>query len=464
MQAQGSEARIIVGEELTYKSTPSLTIHDCEAAWAQLVDPDATVTADAAIYKVGTKSFKAVIAAPMSAGDIIATALVTSKNLASYTHVGFWIRSSVALSSGDLHLLLDDTANCASPVETLAVPAVATVDDWQYCKVALAAPASCSAIISVGLKYTVDKAAMTVYLDNIVAINEGLITPFISEDLRVSKNLITSNVLRSSRQPQQPSVGNKNVGGSLQIEINPYMQRLFKHVLGNYVRSGAGPYTHTIKVGSLPTGLVIEKQFTDIAQYFRYNGCKINSFSMSIKPEGPVTGTLNFLGAKETIDALPYDGAPLDYGHTPFNGFEGTITEGGLPLGTVTEIDFSVDNSLDASVFVIDGTGERYSCPAGKVKVSGKLKALFEDTALYTKAVNNTETALVITLTKGTGAGSAGNEKLTIHMDECLLKQDAPVITGPMGVFLDLSFEAYYNDDADASAIWFELINAEADL
>jgi hypothetical protein len=466
MQAQGSEGQILIGEELTFKSTPSLEIHTCEAAWDELVDGDATVTADAAVFKVGTKSCKAAIAAPMSAGDIICTDSFAAKDLSLYKYLAFWVRSSVVLSAGDIQVLLDETAQCASPLETLDVPAVPTVDTWQYCKVAMVAPASCTAIISIGLKLAVDKAAMDFYIDGIVGLSgEALILPFISEGLKVSKNLISSNVIRSSRQPQRPSRGNKEVAGDIQIEYNPYMQRILKHALGSYSVAGAGaPYTHTFTIGTLPTALIIEKGFTDIAQYFRYNGCRINSLSMDIKPEGAITGSIGIMGAKETIDTLPYDSDPVDYGHIQFEGFDITITEGVTALGTATAINFTLENNLDGSVFVLDGTGERYSMPSGKAKVTGKLTALFEDTTLYNKGVNNTETALVITLTKGTGAGTAGNEKLTIHMDEMIFKQDSPVISGPTGVVLDLSFEAYYDNGAGVSALWMELLNAEADL
>ncbi len=131
-------------------------------------------------------------------------------------------------------------------------------------------------------------------------------------------------------------------------------------------------------------------------------------------------------------------------------------------MGIATKFDFSIDNALDGSVFVIDGTGERYSLPAGIVKVTGNLTALFEDMTLYQLAVDHTETTLQVVLTKGTGAGSAGNEKLTFNFDEAIFKPQAPVIAGPAGVLVELPWEAYYDNAAAASAIWIELKNAQA--
>lgn len=72
----------------------------------------------------------------------------------------------MATSAGNLKILLDDTANCASPVETLNVPAL-VADTWTFCRVALANPRSDTAIISIGLEYDSDLGACTIWLDDI---------------------------------------------------------------------------------------------------------------------------------------------------------------------------------------------------------------------------------------------------------------------------------------------------------
>lgn len=462
-QAQGSESRLVLADELTYKAAPELVIENCEDAWNETVDSDVTATLENSDKKVGSGSAKFVVAAGASAGDLLATEAISIASLASYTHIAMWIKSTVALSAGDLQLLLDNTASCASPLETLNVPAV-TANTWTQVRMALANPATDVSLISVGIKMVVDKGAFTFYLDDIRAINEGRLMPFLSESLRMSRNLITSNVIRSSRNPNQPARGNYEVGGDIVTEFSPFMGLLLKHALGSYARTGAGPYTHTFKIGSLPTGLQVEKQFSDIAKYFLYNGCKVNSFGLTIKPEGMIEARFGLMGAKETVGDVPYDNNGTDPGHTPFDGFEAAINRGGASLGIGTEVSFTIENNLDGSVYVVDGTGQRYSLPAGKAKVTGTLTALFEDTTLYDLAVNHTETSLQIVLTKGTGDGSAGNEKCTFNFDEIIFKPQAPVVQGPQGIMVELSFEAYYNNDADASALWVELINANASL
>ena len=464
-QAQGSFGRVVIADEIAFKSVPEVVIEDCEDVWNEYVSVNVTASLDAAVFKVGAGSAKFVMA--VGAGvEILASEVISVASLADYTNIGMWVRSSIALAANDLQLLLDETALCATPLETLNIPAITAINTWTWVKMPLANPATDLLLISVAIKQAVDKGAFTLNIDDIRAIKDGLYVPFLNESLRMSRNLTSSNVIRSTRNPNAPSRGNREVAGDITTEINPFMGRLFKHSLGSYVRSGAGPtYTHTFKIGVLPTGLQVEKWFEDIAQYIRYNGCKVNSLKVDVKAEGILQVTFNLMGAKETVATLPHDGTPTDFGHTPFDGFEAVINAAGsTPLGIATEVNFAIDNSLDGKNFVIGGGGERYSLPAGITKVTGQVTALFEDMTLYNLAVNHSETNLQIVLTKGTGAGTAGNEKLTFNFDEIIFKPQAPVISGPAGLMVELPFEAYYNNDADASALWIELINAQANL
>ena len=283
------------------------------------------------------------------------------------------------------------------------------------------------------------------------------VLPYVSESLRMNRNLISSNTIRSSRNPAAPTRGNRDVTGSINIEFAPQYGLMLQHVFGSTTTTGAGPYTHTHKIGNLPLGMTIEKYFGDLAipYYFRYNGVRVNSFKLAIKPEGPITGSFDLIGCKETIGSgnVSFDPTPTDRSHTPFDGFECTITEGGVALAIGSEINFSIENGLDGNNYVIDGTGERYSLPEGLVKVTGNIKCLFDSVAMYNKAVAHSESSLQVTLTKGTGAGTAGNEKTIFYFDELIYKPAAPVVEGPTGLFVSLDFEAYYGDDADASAL-----------
>jgi len=286
---------------------------------------------------------------------------------------------------------------------------------------------------------------------------DAMVLPYTSESVRLDRALKSSETIRTSRQPQAPARGNVNVAGDINFELSPQYGRLLKHILGSLTTTGAAaPYTHTYKIGALPVGMMIEKQFTDLAsaKYFQYNGCKINQFKLSAKGEGFIPCSVSILGAKETEGAATHDATATDNGHTPFDGIEGSVLQGGASLGTVTDIEFALDNGLDGDTYVVDGTGQRYSMREGAAKVTGKINCLFDSVTLYDLAIAHTETSLWLHFTKGAGTGaSAGNEKLSFYMDELIFKPMSPVVTGPKGLLVELGFEAYYNDDADASAL-----------
>ena len=172
LHGDGSQARFDLPSEFSmlqrveYRgSVYSTRLHACAEAFDETVDSDITVSLDTKDKRQGSQSCKFVIAAGASAGDI-ATDSITSKDISGYAYIEFWAKSTVATSASNLKILLDDTASCASPLETLDVPAL-TADTWTFCRVALANPETDTAIISVGLEYDSDIGACTVWLDDI---------------------------------------------------------------------------------------------------------------------------------------------------------------------------------------------------------------------------------------------------------------------------------------------------------
>ena len=151
-------------------SIHSTSIHTCDAVWDESTATNATVSVDTKLNKRGNSSMKFVVAAGASANDILATDSFSAKNISDRTHVEFWIWSDIATVAGDLLLLLDDTASCASPLESLSVPAL-TARTWNRVQVALANPELDTALISVGLKYVTDNGAQILFLDDIEAVH-----------------------------------------------------------------------------------------------------------------------------------------------------------------------------------------------------------------------------------------------------------------------------------------------------
>jgi hypothetical protein len=175
LHGDGKQARFDIPSNISmlskieYRHKVSFTrIHAAGTTFDETADSDFTQSLDTKDRKQGTQSLKMVIAAGASAGDFV-TDSITSKDLSGYDTIEMWVKSTVATSSGNLKLLLDDTASCASPLETLSIPAV-SADTWTFVRMSLANPETDTAIISIGLEYDSDLGACTVWIDDIVAV------------------------------------------------------------------------------------------------------------------------------------------------------------------------------------------------------------------------------------------------------------------------------------------------------
>ena len=142
-------------------------IHACNTTFDETEDAQMLQAVDSKDFKRGGSSLK--ITTSVGDGSFI-TDSITSLNIAGYTHLEGWVKAATALAASDFNILLDDTASCASPVETLAVPAVAA-DTWTFFRVELANPESDKAIISVGIEYNANSATNTVWFDDLQVVH-----------------------------------------------------------------------------------------------------------------------------------------------------------------------------------------------------------------------------------------------------------------------------------------------------
>lgn len=292
----------------------------------------------------------------------------------------------------------------------------------------------------------------------------GLVLPFTSEGLGQKTELNKSNVIRSSRNASRPSRGNRDVSGNIATELNVNMGRLFKAAFGGITTVGAAaPYTHTFKIGAL-NSFPIEKGFTDLGSYFLYNGCKVNKFGFEVNPSGILPLDIDWVGASRTKGVATFDATAVDLGHNPFEGFDGAIKEAGVDIATITAFKWAVENNLDNSVYVLGSQGKRYRIPEGATVVSGSLTALFDSQTLLDKAIAGTETSIEVNLTKGTGAGTAGNESLQLLFDELIYQEQDPVIKDTKGILIELPWTAYWDNGANGTSVQAVLKNTQATL
>ena len=266
--------------------------------------------------------------------------------------------------------------------------------------------------------------------------------------VRSSQNLIDDDTLSSERARLDPSTGNIDVADGFEMNLSAQsIGKLLKHLLGGVATSGVGPYVHVINPAALPVGFILEKDFgANIAGSGRveyFNGCRMAGAQFSFPREGYCTAKFDVKGAKSTLATAALDAALDDYGHTSFSAFSATIQEGGAAIATVTAAEINYSNDLDEEGYALGGAGVRRALNEGFAVVQGSITAMFEDAALLTKALARTQSSLKITLSRGDGLGSAGNESIEFLVNQLKYERTSPAIEGPRGLLITLPFSAY---------------------
>lgn len=281
--------------------------------------------------------------------------------------------------------------------------------------------------------------------------------PFNSIGIKANQNLTEDNTIRNRRDPAMPTRGNIDVAGDIVVPVDlRAIGHWFKAAFGAPVTTGASaPYTHTWKPGDAQPSLVLERGFTDIGVYEKFNGCKVGKLAFSVGGDSELTSTVTIMGATQTVGATAYDETPTPITLTKFAQFQASIKEGGTAIAVVTQASLDIELNLDGDQYAIGGAGARSDIPEGIMQVSGTLTAMFKDSALLAKAVAGTESSLEITLTSGASS-------LKFELPEIMYGRTSPTVEGPQGVRIELPYRAYYEDAAAAAAIVVTLVNNQA--
>lgn len=279
--------------------------------------------------------------------------------------------------------------------------------------------------------------------------------PFLSESLSGSRAQNVSEVINGRRDPSRPFEGNKDVQGDITVPIDKrYFGYWLKAILGVPTTSGVGPYTHVFKINSddCQPSMVIEKQMLDIPRYFKYTGVKIKTMSINFGGDGELTATFSMAGQNVSDSGTSIDASPTTHTYEQFRQFDGVLNEGGSASGDFISLSMTIDAGLDESVFTIGNEGTRGSLPDGKYSISGQANTVFDSMTLYNKAKNTTESSIAVVLTRGA-------HSLTIDMGEIEYALQDPKIANAQGVVANFDFMAFFDNDADNSAIVVTLVN-----
>ena len=226
--------------------------------------------------------------------------------------------------------------------------------------------------------------------------------PFNTHSIDLSKDRVEGNEIQSDRMTRVDRHGNKQAGGSVEVDLR-------KADFDEFIESAffSSFSTDVVKIGTTPKYFTIEDAAEDISQFRKFTGMAVSGMSVSIAPNQMVSTTFDMVGKDMTQAATTAStgGAPTAASsNQPFDGYSGTISDGGSAVSIVTSIDFSIQNSL-APTFVV-GSDAAQSLEYGRAVVEGTMTVYYEDATLINKFLNETESAIEVSVDDPTGANS----------------------------------------------------------
>ena len=260
--------------------------------------------------------------------------------------------------------------------------------------------------------------------------------PFSTHSLNLTKDVLTGTDIEADRMPRVNRQGNRQVGGDIVVDLRDgdYDLLLESAMLNTFS-------TNILKVGVAPKFFSIEDFAADIDQARLFTGMAVSSMAISLAPNQMVTTTFSMVGKDMTIGAVEKTQTAAS-GAAPFDAYSGDISIGtvGSPsaVAIVTALDFTMNNAY-APTFVI-GDDSAPSLEYGRAEVEGTLTAYFEDASLINRFLDETETAIRVSVDDPTGANAYIFDFPRVKINSADVGVD-----GPTSRMITMSFVALYD-------------------
>ena len=260
--------------------------------------------------------------------------------------------------------------------------------------------------------------------------------PFSTHSLNLTKDVLTGTDIEADRMPRVNRQGNRQVGGDIVVDLRDgdYDLLLESAMLGTF-------NTDILKVGVAPKFFSVEDYAADIDQARLFTGMAVSSMAISLAPNQMVTTTFGMVGKDMTVGQTQKTQTDAS-GAQPFDAYSGDISIGNVSspsaVAIVTALDFTLDNAY-APTFVI-GDDSAPSLEYGRADVEGTMTAYFENADLINRFLNETETAIRVSVDDPTGANAYIFDFPKVKINSADVGVD-----GPTSRMITMSFVALYD-------------------
>lgn len=208
--------------------------------------------------------------------------------------------------------------------------------------------------------------------------------------------------------------------------------------------------TSRISNGTTMMSFSVEKQLTDVAQFFTYRGCGVNKMSLNFQAGSTADGSFDLMGK----DAVRNVATQLPGTTTASNIYEiqngvkgiGQLWENGVPITStsIKSMTMEINNDLRGQKAL--GTLGNIGLGTGDFDCTGTLEAYFADGTQYDRFLTDTYTSLVV------GIRDTANNGYVFSMPRVLL-MSSKVVAGAKNQDIMATFEyKAFADLANATA------------
>jgi len=274
--------------------------------------------------------------------------------------------------------------------------------------------------------------------------------PFNTHSLDLTKDRVEGNEIQSDRMPRVDRHGNKSAGGSIEVDLrNGDFDEFIESAMLSTWDDSPVDADDELKVGTTPKYFTIEDAAEDISQYRMFTGMSVSNMNVSIAPNQMVTATFEMVGKTMTQSASTGStgGTPNSTSlASPFDSYSGTISDGGSGISIVTSIEFSMANSF-APTFVI-GSDSAQQLEFGRAVVEGTMTVYYEDETLINKFLDETESAVEVTVDDPTGSNT-----YTFSFPRVKYNGASVPVQNPQSRLVTLPFVALYDATAETNLL-----------